>query len=193
MRTTCLSWLSEPRLVTANTWLRRVTSYCSVPSLTVHSLPGVVTVMVALLPKRCAGVHEGGNQAGTGRPGSERSDCGGQGGRDLVDEQPVRLHGQLGGAFYRIGRDPGNRVVILTGTGDAVHHGVELLQRAEIAYFVVERLNKEARDLIQNLLNIDAPVIGAANGPAFVDRHCFAPSEIVIVLRTCGLRRPAAP
>jgi enoyl-CoA hydratase/carnithine racemase len=89
------------------------------------------------------------------------------------------IHGELGEAFYRIGRDPGNRVVILTGTGDEFITDWNRYSGPRDADFV-ERLNKEARDLLQNLLDIDVPVIGAANGPAFVHAELLALSDIVI-------------
>jgi enoyl-CoA hydratase/carnithine racemase len=42
------------------------------------------------------------------------------------------------------------------------------------------RLTKSGRDLIQNLLDIDVPVIGAVNGPAFVHAELITMSDIVI-------------
>src|SRR4051794_7617123 len=89
------------------------------------------------------------------------------------------IHCELGEAFYRIGRDPGNRVVIFTGTGDEFITDWNRYTGPRDADFV-ERMNKEARDLIQNLLNIDAPVIGVANGPALVHPELLALSDVLI-------------
>src|SRR3954451_19174345 len=92
---------------------------------------------------------------------------------------PHDLHAELGDAFYQVGRDPENSVVILTGTGDEFIVDWNRYTGKRDARMAM-RMNKEARDLIQNLLDIDVPVIGAANGPAFVHPELLALSDIVI-------------
>lgn len=92
---------------------------------------------------------------------------------------PDDLHAELGEAFYRVGRDPENRVVILTGTGDEFIVDWNRYTGKRDAAMAM-RLNKEAKDLIQNLLDIDVPVIGAANGPALVHAELITLSDIVI-------------
>jgi len=90
------------------------------------------------------------------------------------------IHDELGDAFYQIGRDPENRVVIITGAGD------EFLARSDFsdsepvnaAYWA--RIYKEGKDLLQNLLEIEVPVIGAVNGPAFIHAEIPTMSDIVI-------------
>jgi enoyl-CoA hydratase/carnithine racemase len=89
------------------------------------------------------------------------------------------IHGELGEAFYRIGRDLDNRIMILTGTGDEFITEWNRYGGPRDADFV-ERLNREARDLLQNLLDIDVPVIGVANGPALVHAELLALSDILI-------------
>jgi enoyl-CoA hydratase/carnithine racemase len=89
------------------------------------------------------------------------------------------IHDELGEVFYNIGRDPENRVVILTGTGDEflvqTRFGDDL---PDAAYW--DRIYKEGKDLIQNLLEIEVPVIGAVNGPAHVHAELVTMSDIVI-------------
>lgn len=89
------------------------------------------------------------------------------------------IHGELGEAFYRISRDLGNRVVIFTGTGDEFITTWNVYNGPRGADFVT-RMMKEAKDLIWNLLDIDVPVIGVANGPAYVHPELLALSDIVI-------------
>ena len=98
--------------------------------------------------------------------------------------EPGDLHDQLGEAFYKIGRDADNRVVILTGTGDsfltqlgpAWPHGPTAQDW--------DRIRREGRDLLMNLLDIEAPVIGAANGPATIHAELLTLSDIVLAADT---------
>lgn len=92
------------------------------------------------------------------------------------------LHDELGQAFYHAGRDMENRVIIITGTGD------EFLTEFDWSYPDPEmgtaafwyRIWKEGKDLLENLLNIECPVIGAVNGPAFIHAEIPTMSDIVI-------------
>lgn len=90
------------------------------------------------------------------------------------------LHAELGEAFAEIGHDPGNRIVIITGAGDAFLRRVDLSDSApfDSAYWL--RIYKEGKDLLTNLLDIEVPVIGAINGPAFVHAEIPTLSDIVI-------------
>lgn len=89
------------------------------------------------------------------------------------------IHDELGDAFYQIGRDPDNRVMILTGTGDEFltknRFGSEPMTAA-----VWDRIYKEGKDLLQNLLEIEVPIIAAVNGPAFIHAEIPTMSDIVI-------------
>jgi len=93
----------------------------------------------------------------------------------------------LGDAFYRIGRDSENRVVILTGTGDRfmTDFGPSWPGSGPSAE-EWDRIRREGRDLIMNLLDIEAPVIGAANGPAFLHAELLTMSDIVIASDTAS-------
>ncbi len=90
------------------------------------------------------------------------------------------IHDELGDAFYQVGRDPDNRVVIITGTGDTflAELDPDMGEAPSAAYW--DRIFKEGRDLLQNLLEIDCPVIGAVNGPAFIHAEIPTMSDIVI-------------
>jgi enoyl-CoA hydratase/carnithine racemase len=92
------------------------------------------------------------------------------------------LHDELGDVFYNVARDIENRVVIITGTGD------EFLTRVGSALSPDEkfgptfwyRIWKEGKDLLVNLLDIEVPVIGAINGPAWIHAELLTMSDIVI-------------
>jgi enoyl-CoA hydratase/carnithine racemase len=43
-----------------------------------------------------------------------------------------------------------------------------------------DRIFKEGKDLLQNLLDIEVPIIGAVNGPAFIHAELLTLSDIVI-------------
>lgn len=96
-------------------------------------------------------------------------------------------HAELEEAFLNIGRDRGNQVVILTGTGgefsgpritdsgaNQSYHRHSPEEWAELAW--------ESKGLLNNLLSIEVPMIAAVNGPAV--RHAELPAMCDIVLAT---------
>jgi enoyl-CoA hydratase/carnithine racemase len=88
---------------------------------------------------------------------------------------------ELQDAFDHIARDPDNRVVILTGTGDEFngpHGSPDSLPGGTPASWDFGHFN--VRRLLNNLLNIEALVIAAVNGPAL--RHCETPLLCDVVL-----------
>lgn len=84
-------------------------------------------------------------------------------------------------AFHDIGMDRGNRVVILTGTGDEFS-GPRPPPATRYARPVadMDRIVWDGRHLLTNLLEIQAPMIAAINGPAL--RHAEIPLLCDIVL-----------
>ncbi|WP_011579828.1 MULTISPECIES: enoyl-CoA hydratase/isomerase family protein [Chelativorans] len=97
-------------------------------------------------------------------------------------------HAELEQAFLDVGRDYDNEVVILTGTGDEycgplVKEGGHP-NRANATPNRYDRIYWEAKHLLNNLLNIEVPVISAINGPAV--RHAEIPllSDIVLASDT---------
>jgi enoyl-CoA hydratase/carnithine racemase len=98
----------------------------------------------------------------------------------IWDAGPNGIHAQLGDLFYRIGRDPDNRVIIFTGTGDEFLTKVDVSSMGEINTQFWSRIYQEGKDLLQNLLEIEVPIIGAVNGPAFIHAELLTLSDIVI-------------
>jgi enoyl-CoA hydratase/carnithine racemase len=99
------------------------------------------------------------------------------------------IHTELGDAFYHVGRDAENKVIIFTGTGDA------FLENLDPASFVNpepltpqfwDRIYKEGKDLLQNLLEIEVPIIGAVNGNAHIHAELVALSDIVLASTTAS-------
>ncbi len=90
------------------------------------------------------------------------------------------IHDELGDAFYKVGRDSDNRVVIITGTGDEflTQFDPDMGEAPSAVYW--DRIFKEGKDLLQNLLEIECPVIGAVNGPAFIHAEIPTMADIVV-------------
>lgn len=93
-------------------------------------------------------------------------------------------HNELESAFLEIGRDRGNDVVILTGTGDefcgpAIAPG-QHPNRKIMTPETYDPIFWESKQLLPHLLSIEAPVIAAINGPAV--RHAEIPLLADIVL-----------
>jgi len=90
-------------------------------------------------------------------------------------------HSELPIAFQDIANDKENRVVILTGTGNEFSGPKPVPgPRYQLPVADWERVFAEARGLLQNMLNIDVPMIAAVNGPA--RRHSELPLLCDIVL-----------
>ena len=90
-------------------------------------------------------------------------------------------HGEFPEAFRDVGRDPDNRVVIMTGTGDAFSGPAgSPAGRPKRTPREWDQTYWEGKQLLMNLLDIEAPMISAINGPAL--RHSELPLLCDIVL-----------
>jgi enoyl-CoA hydratase/carnithine racemase len=99
-----------------------------------------------------------------------------------------RTHQNFVDAFYDISRDPDTRVVIMTGTGDNWIAEFDESQAVESDDFTVprnwDRVYWEGKKVLQNLLDIDVPVIAAVNGPALVHSEYILTCDIVLAAET---------
>src|SRR5437763_777936 len=90
-------------------------------------------------------------------------------------------HSEFPQAFRDIGSDPDNKVVIMTGTGEAFSGPRATpdrkLRRTASAW---DKTYWEGKHLLTNLLDIEVPMISAVNGPAL--RHSELPLLCDIVL-----------
>ena len=90
-------------------------------------------------------------------------------------------HEEFPRAFADVGSDRGNRVIILTGTGDAFSGPQGTAAGApKRAPGDWDRTYWEGKRLLGNLLDIEVPMIAAVNGPAL--RHSEIPLLCDIVL-----------
>jgi 6-oxocamphor hydrolase len=95
-------------------------------------------------------------------------------------------HGQFGPAFYDIGRDRENKIVIMTGTGDSFIEEInsdvlgERLPKSDITPTTWDHIYSDAKRLLMNLLDIEVPVIAAVNGPVNIHAELAVLSDIVI-------------
>lgn len=105
-----------------------------------------------------------------------------RGGPAKWGSSPESLHGELGSAFLDVARDPENRVVLLTGTGDSFIDGFD-----PTASFPEDslggmwtRIYDEGVGLLNNLLAIPVPMIAAVNGPALIHAELAVLCDIVL-------------
>jgi enoyl-CoA hydratase/carnithine racemase len=92
-------------------------------------------------------------------------------------------HRELGDAFAEVGADPTTKVVIVTGTGET------FCARTDTESFIAagagwDIIWWEGKRLLKNLLDIDALVIGAVNGPAFIHAELGVLADIVLASST---------
>jgi enoyl-CoA hydratase/carnithine racemase len=95
-------------------------------------------------------------------------------------------HGQLGPAFHDIAQDRENKLVIMTGTGDAFIEEInaeilgERLPKNKITPTTWDHIYSDAKRLLMNLLDIEVPIIAAVNGPVNIHAEIAVLSDIVL-------------
>ena len=90
-------------------------------------------------------------------------------------------HEEFPRAFYDIGSDPANRVIIMTGTGDTFSGPPGSPDsRPKRTPAEWDKTYREGKHLLWNLLDIEVPMISAINGPAW--RHSELPLLCDVVL-----------
>lgn len=98
-------------------------------------------------------------------------------------------HAELGELFAAIASDRANRVVVLTGTGDAfialpAGDGPGALARGEYPAEIWDRIIWEGNRLLHQLLDIEVPMIAAVNGPVTVHSELAVLCDIVLAADT---------
>lgn len=89
-------------------------------------------------------------------------------------------HQELGYCFGDIGNDPENKVIIFTGSGDTFIHKEDLDRTGPDAKIWGEQVLPDAKRLLMNLLEIQAPMIAAINGPATVHAELGVLCDVVL-------------
>jgi enoyl-CoA hydratase/carnithine racemase len=105
-----------------------------------------------------------------------------RGGPALWGTSLKSLHCELGQAFADIARDQDNRAVVITGTGDSFCAAMDPEERFPEPSLAAmwPRIYQEGITLLENLLAIPVPVIGAVNGPALIHAEIVVLSDIVL-------------
>ena len=89
-------------------------------------------------------------------------------------------HEQFPNLFHQIGEDPENRVVILTGSGDAF---MDSMSPEGFDFFTprgYDKIFREGRKVLMNLLDVDVPMIAALNGPVLLHSEYVLLCDIVL-------------
>ena len=89
-------------------------------------------------------------------------------------------HEQFVHLFHVIGEDHANRVVILTGSGDAF---MDAISPEGFDFFSpqgYDKILREGRKVLSNILDIEVPMISALNGPVLVHSEYALLTDIVL-------------
>ncbi|OBR46712.1 enoyl-CoA hydratase/isomerase family protein [Paraburkholderia tropica] len=89
-------------------------------------------------------------------------------------------HEQFTDLFHQIGEDPENRVVILTGSGDAF---MDAISPEGFDFFTprgYDKIFREGRKILMNILDIEVPMIAALNGPVLLHSEYVLLCDIVV-------------
>lgn len=89
-------------------------------------------------------------------------------------------HEQFVELFHQIGSDPDNRVVILTGSGDAF---MDAISPEGFDFFSprgYDKIYREGKKVLMNILDIEVPLIAALNGPVLLHSEYALLADIVL-------------
>ena len=89
-------------------------------------------------------------------------------------------HEQFVDLFHAISSDPDNRVVILTGSGDAF---METIAPDGFDFFTprgYDKIYREGKKVLMNILDIEVPMIAAVNGPVRLHSEYILLCDIVL-------------
>lgn len=89
-------------------------------------------------------------------------------------------HEQFVDLFHQIGADTDNRVVVLTGSGDAF---MDAISPDGFDFFSprgYDKIFREGRKVLMNILDIEVPMITALNGPVLLHSEYALLTDIVL-------------
>ena len=89
-------------------------------------------------------------------------------------------HEQFVDLFHQIGADTENRVVILTGSGDAF---MDAISPDGFDFFSprgYDKIFREGRKVLMNILDIEVPMITALNGPVLLHSEYALLTDIIV-------------
>ncbi|GAB0117839.1 enoyl-CoA hydratase/isomerase family protein [Acidisoma sp. 7E03] len=89
-------------------------------------------------------------------------------------------HEQFVDLFHQIGEDSDNRAVILTGSGDAF---MDTIDPEGFDFFTprgYDKILREGRKVLSNILDIEVPMITALNGPVLLHSEYALLTDIIL-------------
>jgi enoyl-CoA hydratase/carnithine racemase len=89
-------------------------------------------------------------------------------------------HEQFVDLFHAIGSDPDNRVVILTGSGQAFMESITLEGFDFFSPRGYDKIYREGKKVLMNILDIEVPLIAAVNGPVRLHSEYILLADIVL-------------
>jgi enoyl-CoA hydratase/carnithine racemase len=89
-------------------------------------------------------------------------------------------HEQFVDLFHAISSDPDNRVVILTGSGNAFMESITLDGFDFFSPQGYDKIYREGRKVLMNILDIEVPLIAAVNGPMRLHSEYVLLADIVL-------------
>ncbi len=89
-------------------------------------------------------------------------------------------HEEFVDLFHQIGQDARNRVVILTGSGDAFMERITLDGFDFFTPQGYDKIYREGKKVLMNLLDIEVPLIAAVNGPVRLHSEYILLADIVL-------------
>jgi len=93
-------------------------------------------------------------------------------------------HSEFVEAFYRIGQDRDNKIVILTGAGGQFIPGIDFASFGNVADADTwSRVHDEGVQILENLANIRVPVIAAVEGQANVHSEYALMANVIVAGR----------
>jgi enoyl-CoA hydratase/carnithine racemase len=96
-----------------------------------------------------------------------------------------QLHTDLPRVLFEIGEDRGNRVLVLTGTGDRFMTDIDGASLGDITKPAQwDRTVAEGRRVMQRLVDLEMPIVAAVNGPASVHSEYALLADIVVAADT---------
>ena len=93
----------------------------------------------------------------------------------------AQSHTELVDAFYRIGQDRANKIVILTGAGGEFITGVDWSSFGDVADpGVWSQVHDEGVQVLENLANIRVPIIAAIEGRAHIHSDYALLANVIV-------------
>lgn len=110
---------------------------------------------------------------------------------------PLKFSGsvraQLLDACYEVARDRDNRIVIFTGTGDVwcAEFDSDPASKPDPSLSLAQRWDTqfwEGKKVLQNMLDIEVPVLAAVNGPALIHSEYILTCDIVLAAQNAAFQ-----